>query len=917
MRRVFRLPGGRRQIAREVDDELAFHLETRIERLVSQGWSYDDARREALRQFGDVGSVRKSMVTMDEQRERATRRANMLSELHQDVSYAVRTLKRNIGFTAIIVGALAVGIGANTAVFTLIDAVLVRALPVVHPEQLVSVGDPTRIGSLSQGSPRTDMMSVPLYRDLAAQNQVFSSVLASGRAGRIDARIDDAHAEFEHPRGRFVSGTYFSLLGIKPLLGRVFDPSMDSVEAASPVVVISHSYWTRRFKNDPKVLGRQILVDGVKVAIVGITPPSFTGEIVGQSYDLWIPLTMHDAMQPNQKSATDRNTSWLLVLGRLKPGATLAQAEKQLPPIIEHSIVANTTPQNAAAFLGRERRYYVQSGAKGFSRFRNTFHAPLVTLMIGVALLLCIICANVANLLLARSIARGREMAVRLALGADRARLVRQLMTESLVLAGVAAAVGLFIAWWGSRGLLTLASAGTSVPIDLGMDLPVLAFTLGLSVLAVGLFGLAPALRASRVDLASTMRANAHSVTGSALGGRGQRASMGKLLIAGQVALSIVLLVGATMLVRSLRNVRNVDVGLDRDHLVIVDVDIRAHGYKGAELASLVRTLRDRIASLPGVDAVSYSENGIFSGTDSGTNIEVPGFVAKTPDDSSVAYDQVGTGYFRTIGTHILAGHDISSQDEDVLPRTGVVNESFTKFYFPNKSAIGQYVHFSDSVAVQIVGVVADTRDHELTGVPDRRIFFPYIHPDDPANLGEAGSLRFVVHTRGEPTDVVRPIRQAIVAVNPSLPIDGVDALTTLMAATIAQEQLVAQLATGFGILALLLAAIGLYGVMTYAITRRTGEIGLRVALGAARVDVMRMVLGDAMRVVLTGMVAGLILALASTRLLATQLHDVATTDPISIGVAAGVLLLSAIVAVALPAFRASRVSPIVALRAE
>jgi predicted permease len=915
MRRVFRLPFNQDRISREVDDELAFHIEMRVQRLVEAGWTRDAAHQEALRQFGNVAPVRDSMVALDEQRERATRRANMMSELQQDFFYAVRTLRRNAGFTAIVVGALAVGIGANTAIFTLIDAVLVRTLPVPHPEQLVSIGNPTRVSSISQGSPRTDLLSAPVYRDLRANTTLFTDVLASGRADRLDVRIDDkADGEFEHPRGRFVSSNYFSVLGVKPLLGRALEASMDDVAGSSPVLVISHGYWTRRFHNDPAVLGKTIVLNGMKLSIIGIAPPDFTGDIVGASPDVWLPLSMHDALRPNAKALDDPSTCWLLLLGRLKPGATLAQASKEVPALIARSIVSHGTPDVVRSFEASDNKYWVQSGAKGFSRFRTTFQAPLMTLMIGVALLLCIICANVANLLLARSVARGREMAVRLALGADRRRLVRQLLTESAVLALLSAGVGLVVAWWSSRALLALAGGA---PIDLAMDLPVLGFTLGVSILAVGLFGLAPALRASRVDLASTMRSSSHAVAGSALGSRGRGVPLGSVLIAGQVALSVVLLMGATMLVRSLRNLQAVDVGLDRDHLVIVDVDVNSRGYTREQLFSFVRTATDKLGALPGVAAVTYSENGIFSGTESGTTVQVPGFVPKAPEDSSIAYDQAGAGYATAIGARIVAGRDLSRADEDRLPRTVLVNQALASFYFPGRSAVGQYLRFNDTIAVEIIGVIADTRDHDLTNTPDRRAYFPYVHLRDSTFMDGPGALRLEVRTTGDPTSMAQTIRRTVASIDPQLPIDGVDPLVTLMRNTIGQQRLVAQLATAFGVLALVLAAVGLYGVMTYAITRRTGEIGLRVALGARSSNIARMVLFDALRLVATGVVIGLPLALVSTRLLRTQLHDVATTDPFSIAVAIGVLALSAVAAVMLPAVRASKVSPMVALRAE
>jgi predicted permease len=916
MRRVFRIPFSRTHIPREVDDELSFHLEMRTQRLVAEGWTHDAARNEARRQFGDVDTVRQDCVALDEQRERATQRADILGDLRQDASYAFRTLRRNIGFTSVIVGALALGIGANTAIFTLIDAVVVRTLPVRHPEQLVAIGDAGNPGSNGRGTPLTELLSYPLYRDVQLQNHSFVDMLASGPASRLDARIETASEELEHPRARFVSGNFFTVLGVPAFVGRTFDASADAIAGASPVTTISYGYWTRRFHRDPSVVGRTMLVNGVKLTIVGVTPPSFTGDVVGEEMDLWLPLGMRDVLRPNNKVLDDRHASWLLLLGRLKPGVTLAQARGEVSTLLKQNILANASPRTAQAFLARHAKYLVEPGANGFSEVRRTYEAPLVTLMIGVVLLLAIICANVANLLLARAIARGREMAVRLALGADRSRLVRQLLTESALLALESAGLGLLVAWLGSRALLTMAADGNPVWVNLGMDGSVLAFTLIVSVVAVGLFGVVPALHASRIDLASAMRGTASSIAGG-IGARGGRLPLGKALIAGQVGLSVVLLVGAAMLVRSLRNVQNVDVGMDRDHLVIVDLDIDARGYQGQQLASVVHAMRERVAAVPGISAVTFSENGIFSGTEWHTSVQVAGFVPKSPDDSMVATDMIGPGYVDAIGGKLIAGRGIVASDESTLPRVALVNESLASFYFPGQNAVGRFLRFEDTVAVQIVGVMADVRDHELTEKPARRAYFSYVHADDPKNAGSPGSLRLEVRSTGDPSSIVQSVRRAALAVDPSLPIDKIEPLTTLMRRSISDERLVTQLATAFGVLALLLAAVGLYGVMTYAITRRTAEIGLRVALGAQRGDIGRMVLLDALRVVAIGVVVGLPAALGSMRLLTSQLHGVEPGDPLSIVVAISVLAVSAIVAVLLPAVRAARVSPIVALRAE
>jgi predicted permease len=532
--------------------------------------------------------------------------------------------------------------------------------------------------------------------------------------------------------------------------------------------------------------------------------------------------------------------------------------------------------------------------------------------MVGVGLLMLIICANVANLLLARAMARSREMGVRLAIGAGRGRLVRQMLTESTLVAAFSALTGLAVAWWGSRGLLALvADGGRTIPLDVRLDQPVLAFTLAVTIVAVALFGLVPALRGSRVDLATAMRANAKSVTGGGIGRRGQRVPLGKLLVAGQVGLSLVLLVGATLLVRSLQSVQRVETGLDRDHLLIVDADARGRGYHGPRLLSLVGELSARLARLGGVAAVGYSENGVFSGTESQDNIQVQGFTPHSPEDSLAFSDNVGPGYFHALGTRVLQGREFDETDIVHTLPVAVVNATFARFYFGDASPVGKTIRLNDTTAMTIIGVVADTKDHQLAGATDRRFYMSFPQMTN----GEPGSLRFEVRVEREPAAVVNAVRREFGAQDRLLVIDGIDPLASLMRQSVSQERLLSRLATGFGVLALLLAAVGLYGVMTYAIVRRTGEIGLRVALGAQRGDVIGLVLGDALRLVGLGLAVGVPLAFASTRLLRTQLHGVQPTDPTSLAVALSVLTASAVVAALIPALRAARVPPLVALR--
>lgn len=906
--------GGKRDVEREVDDELAFHLEMRARKLMEQGHSPDSAQREALRQFGDLRAVRERCVTTDHARERIVRRTNYLAELRQDLGQALRVLRHNPAFALTVVLMLAVGIGANTAIFTLVDAVLLRTLPVRDPQELVTIGDPARTQSFSYTtSPQTSLSSYPLYQELRADTSVLHGLVASGMAGRMNVLVDSASVEPERPRGRFVSGNYFETLGIRAVVGRTFDASADRAIGATPEVTISHAYWQRRFQGDRSVVGHVIRVNGNPMTIVGVTPESFTGEIVGTPTDIWMPVTMVDAVNPDSHVLGDRNAHFLLMIGRRRAGVSLAAAREaittQVRRVFSEHLNKDTSLEDVKTLA-----VFVSDGSRGLSRVRATFGVPLLTLMAGVGVLLLIVCANVANLLLARSVARAREMTVRVAIGAGRFRIMRQLLTEALVLALLGAVGGLAVSWYGSRLLLTLASNGPdTIPLAVRLDLPVLAFTVLASVLSVAVFGLAPALSASRVDLASAMRSHARSVTTGGGARRGMRFSLGQLLIAGQVALSLVLLVGAALLVRSLREIQRVETGLDRDHLLIVDLDKTARSYNPERTAVLTRELTERIARIPGVAAVSFSENGIFSGNESATSLQVGDFVARTADDSTVNWDHLGPGYVHAIGGRILQGREFGPEDNAAAEQVAMINQTMAKYYFGEASPLGQYLRFDDTVAVRIVGVVADVRDHSLDGSPARRFYIPYLH----SMYGNPGGLVLEVRSTGDPSQVKLAVNAAIHSVDPLLPIDSSTPLSELMARSIQAENVLARVSTGFGLLALLLASLGLYGVLTYAITRRTGEIGLRVALGAQRSMVVRMVLNDALRLVVLGALVGIPLAIGGARLLSSQLHGVGAIDPVALTVALSILLASALAAAMVPALRASKVDPLTALREE
>jgi predicted permease len=910
MRRVFRLPGAR--LAQEIDEELAFHIDMRVERLVASGMDPDSARREALRHFGAIDPVRQSCLTLDEERERQMRRTNFLEELIQDVHYTLRTLRRNLGFTAVVVLTIGIGVGANTSIFTLLNALLLRKLPVHGPNSLVVVGNPVRVSGMSMGSPQAGLLSWPLYRDLVARNDVFTDMFATGRTGRIDVTLDGS-TEAHRPRARYVSANYFDLLGVKPVHGRLLTAADDRSLGGSPVVAISHAYWMRRF-NGGDVVGKTILANGARLTIVGVAPDGFTGEIVGESRDIWLPLSIQPVLTPNQKLYDDRGTSWILAVGRLRPGVTIDQARPRIAALLRRLLLDNDLPQpnGLGAQTIARTPVYVASAATGLSRVRATFGTPLITLMAGVGLLLLIVCANVANLLLARAVARGREMSVRLAIGAAHARLLRQLLTESLVLGLLGSAVGLFIASSGSKLLLRAASDGPNlIPLDARLDVRVLAFTIALSIVSVVLFGLAPAVRAARADVATMMRGAGRSVSG-ALGSRGRRLPLSALLIAAQVALSLMLLAGAGLLVRSLRGLDTMDVGLARNRLLVADVDLVRRGYDSARVATLAKDIAERLRRIPGVRAVTFSENGIFSGIESANSLQAEGFRATTSADTVAFYDQVGPGYVHGIGARLVAGRDLTENDAGAAPRVMLVNETFAKFYFKDSSPIGRHIYIGP-VTWEIVGVIADTKDHDLRSEAVRRMYFPYLRP-----VGAPGALVFSIQSSGaNPAALAPTVRQVIATADPLLPIDSTDPVSSLMRSSVRDARLVARVATGFGLIALLLASIGLYGVMTYAMARRTGEVGLRVALGAQRSQVVRMVLIDALRIVGVGIVIGLPLALFLVRLLKSQLYNVSPTDPVSIGVALTVLVASGIAAAWLPAARAARIQPTVALREE
>jgi putative ABC transport system permease protein len=904
----------RSRVEAELAAELRFHLDQQIEENIASGMSPDEARQAALRAFGGVAQI--------QERCREMRGNRWIEQLIQDLGYAVRTFRRSPTFTLVAVLSLALGIGANTAIFSLIHALLLRSLPVHDPARLVAVGDPTRTGGLSTGNVRNDLMSYPIYEGIRDQNQVFTAVFASGRAGRLNVGlgasggvggVGGAGEEGETARGRLVSGNYFSVLGVHALRGRTFTEEEDRVPGQSPVVVISHDYWKRRFAQEAGIIGRTITISRNPFTVIGVMPPGFFGDIVGTATDVWIPLSMQPQVLPGRNHLDRWDVSWLLLMGRLKPGASIEQARAEMNVLFRRILEEQTGSGISEDLLPSPDRMRVEvtSGAGGFSYLRQELAQPLFILMAMVALVLAVACANIANLLLERSMARQKEIAVRLALGAGRARLIRQLLTESVLLSGSGALLGLLFAFWASRSLLHLIGGSAAVAaIDLRPDLPILAFTASIAILTGVLFGLAPALRSTRVELAPTLKESARSVVGAGTGGRW---SLGKLLVVAQFALSLLLVMGAGLFMRTLRNLERLDLGYPREGLLLMNVDPVAAGYQEARLESFPRDLVEHLRTVPGVRAVTFSDNGIFSGTESNTSVRIEGFPSPPEGDPSVNYDVVGAGYFTIVGIPILSGRDLGPRDGPGAPGVAVVNEAMVEQYFAGENPIGKHLVLTGppDVPYEIVGVSRNARDHDLRGPIPPRFYVSLLQS------GDLGTDFNVEIRTAQPAAMVETIRKTMRAYDPNLSIRDLDVLTTLIDETIVNERTIARLAAVFGLLALLLAAIGLYGVISYTIARRINEIGIRMALGARRPAVLWMVLRETLLLALAGIALGVPAVLGSTNAVASRLFGLSASDPATLALAIGILLAVAVCAGLIPGSRATRVNPVQALRYE
>jgi predicted permease len=941
-----------------------------------------------------------------------------MGKLLQDIRYGFRMLTKSPGFTAVAILTLALGIGANTAIFSLIDAVMLRSLPVEKPSELVLLkwsarNAPKIHGYMSSGDCPTDLrfgaanpsgcsLSEPMFQEIENANQ-FSGVAAFANSGPLSLTGDGAATMIS---GQVVSGGFFRTLGVKAAAGRVFEASDDSPTAA-PVAVLNYGYWQSAFGGSRSAIGRTIQLNGVPFTIVGVAEQRFTGITPGSDYDVWLPLAAgqrinDDRMWDNRQD----NVSiwWLTVLGRMKPGASLPQVQAAISGIFANEMLHGSVPLFEAggrmlgpggppAGGGPVRRQVVMGGAPppantrpaqptpgagpkgavvlngvappaaagqksakdaqvqaptemakeattfskpgdgpavslvnaqtGLTGSRRRFANPLYVLMFAVGIILLIACSNVAGLMVARAAARQKEMALRLALGAGRARIVRQLLTESVMLAAIGGTLGILFAIWGAHAIISFVSSNQPRPLAFatGVDMRVLGFTIAVSLLTGILFGVAPALRGARVDLTPALKEG--SGVSAGLGhGSGRWFSIGNALVVTQVALAIVVLVGAGLLVRTLQNLRNIDVGFDSHNLVIFGINPSLAGYKDAQIDSFYRDLQGRLAETPGVRSASYSMLPLLSGSLMVTGFHWPG----TPQDRESEADMLGIGpdFFSTMQIPFLAGRGFNSSDYELaangraapatVPKPVIVDQAFVAKYLGKENPLGKRFGESAgdadepaSAGYEIIGVVRDSKYNDL-----RREINPTMYAPQ-SGMGAS----FEVRTAGDPQALVPAIRRVVAEINPNLPLRDVTTESQQIDRLLFQERLTARLSAFFGLLALVLACIGLYGLLSYEVARRTREIGIRMALGAQVGDVLRLVVTQGFALALVGAVVGIGVALGVTRYLASMLYDVRANDPVTIIAVSVVLALVALAACYIPARRATHVDPIVALRHE
>jgi predicted permease len=953
VRQNLRLANLRPEREAEIVEDLAEQLGEAYAEARQRGLTSQQAEAVAMRHVADWAALadelarsqrgRESAMTIAQQqaedRDVAKRgRFSLLTDFRQDVHYAFRVLSKSPGFTTIAVLTLALGIGANTAIFSLIDAVMLRSLPVRDPQQLVMLQWHAhrwpKVQYSSYGDCLTDFgagdsigcsLSEPLVEDMRSKTNVFSGFATFASAGPLNL---SGNGPASQARAECVSGDYFETLGVHAAAGRMLQAADDTVMAPA-VAVLNYGYWRSAFGGDPAAVGKTIHLQNLPFTIVGVAEPRFVNLTAGHTSDLWIPLAQRARLRPEWTPQSDAAGSWwMVVVARLKPEVALAQAESAVSLLFFNDVVHRDKPLSRVEDAPAIRLLPAQTGLSGS---RAELSKPLYVLMLAVGIVLLVACANVAGLMLARATARHKEIAVRLAMGASRGRIARQLLTESLTISAAGGLLGIAMAFWSARALLDFLTSTASRPsgFSAGIDLRVLAFTAVVSILTGILFGLAPAWRLMSVHLMPALKEGGKS-SSSGASARGWF-NVGNALVVAQVALTVVVLVGAGLLAHTLQNLRRVDPGFDTRNLLNFRVDTMATGYTGERLGQFVRELRDRFIEIPGVLSVGYTDTPMLGGWLSTTSFHLHGKADEGDSEADVM--SVGPGFFQTLRMPMMAGRDFTPPEYAAVvseagsrcsnpsvgqkPLVAVVSASFVQAYFPKGNPIGRYFGGGDNPEEddpnkckdpgwQIVGVVRDAKYNTL-----RREIHPTIYT--PAR--DAGV--FELRTAADPRAVIPAIREVLQHSGFDLPLFDIKTESQQIDELLFQERLIARLSSFFGLLALLLACIGLYGLLSYEVARRTHEIGIRMALGAQSGDVLRSVVGRGILLAVIGAGIGTAASLGVTRFLGSMLYGVKSSDPLTLVCVTALLLGVTLAACYIPARRATRVDPLVALRYE
>jgi predicted permease len=835
-----------------------------------------------------------------------------MDNLIRDMRYGLRMLIKSRGFTLVAVTTLALGIGVNTAIFSLLNQVLLKTLPVPEPQQLVILQSPgPKQGHVSSDTnDGAESFSYPMYKDLRDQNQVLSGLLA-----RYPVSLNiTSQGQTGQASGELVSGNYFDVLGVKAALGRTLTPDDDLTPGAHQVAVLSHSFWTRRFSTSAAVLNQTMVINGQLMEIIGVTQEGFAGVQVGQPPDIFIPITMKAQMTPNWDGLADRKDYWLSILGRLEPGTSRDQAQAGLQPLYrsvletEAPLQSGLSPQNLERFLNRPAM--LADGSQGRQILQSDTRDPLMMLMAMVGLVLLITCANLASLLITRGVARQKEIAVRQALGASRWRLVRQFIVESLVLSVAGGLLGLVVAVWTIGGLLKWIPAGQELSgLSADLDLRMLLFNFGLSLSTGLLFGLIPAMKSTRTNLAVALKDQGRSASAGVA-----HAGLRKGLVVAEIALTMLLLVAAGLFARSLYNLKRVDVGIRTERIMSFSISPKLNGYNPARSVALFSQLQESLSALPGIEAVSAAEVAAFSDNSWGSNITVEGYVPAEGEDTHSFRNSITPGYFATLGVPLVAGREFTVQDTAKSQKVAIINESLARHYFGETNPVGRRMKFgagNSPLDMEIAGVVKDSKHGNVRDKVERFTYTPY------TQSRAIGEITFYVRTTQNPESIATALRQEVARYDASLPVYALRTLSEQIDESIFGDRLLAVLSSVFGLLAALLAVVGIYGVTSYTVTQRTQEMGIRRALGAQTGDILRMVIGQGMWLVALGVVIGLGASFAATRAMSKLLYGVSPGDWSTFTIVALLLTGIALVGCYLPARRATKVDPMVALRYE